>query len=109
MKIVLAALLALTVATAGCATAPGAHARWHTGWEKPGMTGEAFEVDVRECDREAMRVAAGEPGHRAGVSRPGGTRATGPGPLEGLRQAEHEQAYADCMKGKGYTKMDRRK
>jgi len=105
MKTVLAvagglSMLALTAA--GCATAPGAHARWHTGWEKPGMTGEAFELDVRDCDRVANKVAAMEPGHRASMS-PGGARTTGAPPMAAQRQAEHERAYSDCMKGKGYT------
>lgn len=94
-------LAALAITASGCATAPGAHARWHTGWDKPGMTGEAFEQDVRQCDREAMRVAAAQPGHRAAGAP--GPRMTGPGPMAPLRQAEHEKAYADCMKGKGYT------
>jgi hypothetical protein len=41
------------------------HARWHTGSEKAGITGEAFELDVRDCDHIANKVAATEPGHRA--------------------------------------------
>lgn len=96
-----AGLTALAIVTAGCATAPGAHARWHTGWEKPGMTGEQFVVDVRACDREGNRIAAGEPGHRA-VAAPG-PRTAGLGPMAPLRQAEHEKAYAECMMTKGYT------
>jgi hypothetical protein len=44
-----------------------------------------------------------EPGHRAGQQSPGGARGTGPGPMASQRQSEHERAYADCMKGKGYT------
>jgi len=95
-------LTVLTLVVTGCATRPGAHARWHTGWEKPGMTGVAFELDVRDCDREANRVAAMEPGHRA-PRAPGGARTTGPGPLAAQRQIEHERAYTDCMKSKGYT------
>ena len=99
--LVFGVLVAALMAT-GCATRPGAHARWHTGWEKPGMTGEAFELDVRDCDRVANRVAAMEPGHRA--PQPGvGPRSTGPGPLAPQRQVEHERAYSECMKGKGYT------
>ena len=65
------------------------------------MTGEAFEADVRACDREAMRVAAAQPGHTGAGS--GGPRTVGPGPTAPLRQAEHEKAYADCMKSKGYA------
>ena len=99
-------LAVLVLVATGCATRPGAHARWHTGWEKAGMTGEAFELDVRDCDRVANRVAAMEPGHRA-PSAPGGARPTTPGSLPAQRQTEHERAYADCMKGKGYTQTPR--
>ena len=104
MKAVAVIVGSVTVALAvtGCATAPGAHARWHTGWEKPGMTGETFELDVRDCDRVANRVAAMEPGHRS-TGAPGGARATGPGPMASQRQIEHERGYVDCMKSKGYT------
>jgi len=96
-----AGVATLAVVAGGCATATGAHARWHTGWDKPGMTGEAFEQDVRQCDRQAMQVAGAQPGHQS-VASPG-SRTTGPGSLAPLRQAEHERAYADCMRGKGYT------
>jgi hypothetical protein len=102
-----AAAAVMVTLAAGCATAPGAHARWHTGWDKPGMTGVAFEQDVRDCDREANRVMAAEPGHRAPTAPPGGARATGPGPLASQRQVEHERAYADCMKSKGYIATPR--
>lgn len=95
------AVLGMLVAFSGCATAPGAHARWHTGWDKPGMTGAAFEQDVRACDRQAMQVAAAQPGHQTAASpRP---RTPAPGSPGALRQVEHEAAYADCMKGKGCT------
>ncbi len=97
-----AGLAVLAIAAGGCATAPGAHARWHTGWDKPGMTGEAFEQDVRQCDRTAMQVAAAQPGHQATAPAP---RTAGPASLAPLKQVEHEKAYADCMKGKGYTEM----
>jgi len=66
------------------------------------MTGEAFEIDVRACDREANRVAALEPGHRA-PQQPGVARTTGPGPLTRQRQIEQESAYSACMNSKGYT------
>jgi hypothetical protein len=66
------------------------------------MTGEAFEQDVRDCDRTANKVAAMEPGHRAPATT-GGARATAPGPMAAQRQIEHERAYAECMKTKGYT------
>ena len=102
-SIVAGGLAVLTLAGAGCATRPGAHARWHTGWEKPGMTGEAFELDVRDCDRIANRVAAMEPGHRAPQAP--GPRPTGSGPVPGQRQLEHERAYTECMKSKGYVQM----
>lgn len=104
MKVLAASLggVVLVLAIAGCATAPGAHAPWHTGWARPGMTGEEFEVDVRDCDRTANTVAAMEPGHRASQAA-AGARGTGPGPLAAQRQIEHERAYTECMKGKGYT------
>src|SRR5262245_29717847 len=95
-----AGLAVLAIVAGGCATAPGAHARWHTGWDKPGMTGEAFEQDVRLCDRQAMQVAGAEPGH---VTTSPGPRTAGPAPLAPLKQAEHQKAYADCMKAKGYA------
>ena len=95
-------LTVLMLVGTGCATRPGAHARWHTGWDKPGITGEAFELDVRDCDRVANRVAAMEPGHRAATGS-GGARTTAPGSLPAQRQIEHERAYTDCMKSKGYT------
>jgi hypothetical protein len=94
--------LAVSLVLTGCATAPGAHARWHTGWSKAGMTGDAFEMDVRDCDRTANKVAAMEPGHRA-PQAPGGARATAPGPMASQRQIEHERAYTECMKSKGYA------
>ena len=78
-------VVSLAVVVGGCATAPGAHARWHTGWEKPGMTGEEFELDVRDCDRTANRVAAMEPGHRAPGGAAGGARATMPGTMASQR------------------------
>jgi hypothetical protein len=65
------------------------------------MTGEAFERDVRDCDRTANRVAAAEPGHQTAGSA--GPRTVGPAPTAPLRQAEHQQAYVECMKSKGYT------
>ena len=98
--------VAVALVVGGCATAPGAHARWHTGWMKPGMTGDTFELDVRDCDRTANKVAAMEPGHRA-PQAPGGARATAPGPMAAQRQIEHERAYTDCMKSKGYTQTQR--
>lgn len=102
VSILTGGLAVLALVSTGCATRPGAHARWHTGWEKAGMTGEAFELDVRDCDRVANKVAAMEPGHRAPATT-GGARTTGPGPLAGQRQIEHQRAYTECMKSKGYT------
>jgi hypothetical protein len=102
VSVLMAGLVVLMSFGTGCATRPGAHARWHTGWEKAGMTGEAFEQDVRDCDRVANRVAAMEPGHRAPATISTG-RTTTPGPPPTQRQAEHESAYTDCMKSKGYT------
>jgi hypothetical protein len=102
VSVLTSGLVVLMLTATGCATRPGAHAPWHTGWEKAGMTGEAFELDVRDCDRTANKVAAMEPGHRAPATT-GGARATGPGPMAAQRQMEHERAYTGCMKGKGYT------
>jgi hypothetical protein len=65
------ALTVVMLSATGCAPRPGAHARWHTGWDKPGMTGAQFELDVRD------------------------------------RQIEHQQAYTECMKGKGYVQTPR--
>lgn len=98
--------VAVALVMGGCATAPGAHARWQTGWMKPGVTGDAFEPDVRDCDRIANKVAAMEPGHRA-PQAPGGARATAPGPMAAQRQIEHERAYTECMKSKGYTQTQK--
>ena len=66
------------------------------------MSATQFEVDIRECDREANRVAALEPGHRA-MPYQGGVRPLGQGALAPERQIEHERAYAACMVGRGYT------
>ena len=93
-------VMILAVTGAGCATAPGWHASWHSGWAKAGMTGEAFEADVRDCDAQAMQLAAGQPGHQAQGST--GPRSVNPtAPVQ--RSAEHEKAYRACMIGKGYT------
>jgi hypothetical protein len=96
----LASILAVAAAVGGCATAPEWHAGWHSGWSKPGMTGEAFETDVRDCDAQAMQVAASQPGHRAQATT--GVRGGSPtAPVQ--RSAEHERAYRECMVSKGYT------
>jgi hypothetical protein len=97
---VIAGIFAVAATLAGCATAPDWHAGWHSGWAKPGMTGEAFEKDVRDCDAQAMHVAAAQPGHRAQGAA--GMRGSSPtAPIE--RSSEHEKAYRDCMASKGYT------
>ena len=97
---VFAMVMVLAVTAAGCATAPGWHASWHSGWSKAGMTGESFEADVRNCDAQAMRVAAAQPGHQAQAAT--GVRGANPtAPVQ--RSAEHEKAYRDCMIGSGYT------
>jgi hypothetical protein len=94
-------IAALAVTAAGCSPAASWHASWHSGWSKPGMTGEVFEQDVRACDRTAMQVAAGQPGHQASATGAGGRTVNPAQPT--FFSAEHEKAYADCMRGKGYT------
>jgi hypothetical protein len=64
------------------------------------MTGEVFEQDVRACDRTAMQVAGSEPGHRGSATA--GARTVNPAQPT-FFSAEHEKAYVECMKGKGYT------
>jgi hypothetical protein len=93
-------ITAVALAAAGCSPAASWHASWHSGWSKPGMTGEVFEQDVRACDRTAMQVAASQPGHRGSATA--GTRTVNPAQPT-FFSAEHEKAYVDCMKGKGYT------
>ena len=61
-------ITAVALAVAGCSPAAPWHASWHSGWSKPDMTGEAFEQDVRACDRTAMQVAGGDPGHRGSAT-----------------------------------------
>jgi hypothetical protein len=88
------------LAAAGCSPAASWHASWHSGWSKPGMTGEVFEQDVRACDRQAMAASAGQPGHQGSATAVG--RTVNPAQPT-FFSAEHEKAYVDCMKGKGYT------
>jgi hypothetical protein len=99
MKALLGAT-ALAIMAAGCSPAASWHASWHSGWSKPGMTGEAFEQDVMACDREAMRVAAGQPGHQGSATA--GARTVNPA-QPSFFSAEHQKGYVDCMKSKGYT------
>jgi len=96
----LVGITALVLTAAGCAAAPPWHASWHSGWSKPGMTGEAFEQDVRACDLEAMRVAAAQPGHQGSATA--GARTVNPAQPT-LWSDEHNKAYTACMKNKGYT------
>jgi hypothetical protein len=88
------------LAAAGCSPAASWHASWHSGWSKPGMTGEVFEQDVRACDRQAMAASAGQPGHQ-GSATAGGRTVNPAQPT--FFSAEHEKAYTECMRGKGYT------
>jgi hypothetical protein len=64
------------------------------------MTGEAFEHDVRACDRQAMQVSAGQPGHQGSATV--GARTVNPTDPT-LETSEHKKAYVECMKSKGYT------
>ena len=93
-------IAAVALTAAGCASAAPWHASWHSGWSKPGMTGEVFERDVQACDRTAMQVAAGQPGHQG--SGTAGARTVNPAQPTFFSD-EHEKAYIDCMKSKGYT------
>jgi hypothetical protein len=70
------------------------------GLVQAGMTGETFERDVLACDRTAMKVAAGQPGHEGSATA--GARTVNPAQPTFFSD-EHEKAYVDCMKGKGYT------
>jgi hypothetical protein len=73
---------------------------------KPGMTGEAFELDVRDCDGTANRVAAMEPATAFhGLQAAPGRRP--PGPMASQRQIERERAYTDCMQSKGYIQTQK--
>jgi hypothetical protein len=96
----LATITVVAFSAAGCSAAAPWHASWHSGWSKPGMTGEVFEQTVRACDREAMRLAAGQPGHQG--SAVAGARTVNPAQPT-LRAGEHEKPYVECMKNKGYT------
>jgi hypothetical protein len=93
-------ITAVTLAAAGCSPAASWHSSWHSGWSKPGMTGETFERDVLACDRTAMKVAASQPGHQGSATA--GARTVNPAQPTFFSD-EHEKAYVDCMKGKGYT------
>jgi hypothetical protein len=55
---------------------------------------------VRACDRTAMQVEASEPGHRGSATA--GARTVNPAQPT-IFSDEHEKAYVNCMKGKGYT------
>ena len=89
-------VLAATVLGA-CTTADGR-------WTKSGMTMTTFERDTRECDREAnvKARAEGRPGHQGAlVVNPRDM----PGSSTKMAQhhSEHEQVYAACMRGRGYS------
>lgn len=97
---VLIGITVAALAAAGCSPAASWHASWHSGWSKPGMTGDAFERDVQACDRTAMQVAGGQPGHRGSATV--GARTVDPAQPTFFSD-EHKKAYIDCMQGKGYT------
>lgn len=97
----LAGIVALALSAAGCSAVTPRHATWHSGWTKPGLTGEVFEQDVRACDRAAIRVGIGQPGLHGSSVTAGGTT---PNPAQlSLEADEHQKRYAECMKSKGYT------
>jgi len=93
-------ITAVALAAVGCSPAASWHASWHSGWAKPGMTGEVFEQDVRACDRQAMVASAGQSGHQGSATA--GARTVNPAQPT-LQSDEHEKAYINCMKGKGYS------
>ncbi|MBI1736534.1 MAG: hypothetical protein HYR51_15295 [Candidatus Rokubacteria bacterium] len=87
----------IVLSLAGCATP--------TTWTKPGVTAGGQAQDVRECDREANRIARaeGKPGHQQ-WSTHGARQASPSGGLEPARRAEHEEKVSACMTLKGYEK-----
>lgn len=87
---------------AACTSGAVVHAGWHLGWTKADLNGDAFERDIRECDREADRLAQAEPGHRATASP--GLR-TPPGTAAPVRNLEHARAYEACMMERGYRRQ----
>jgi hypothetical protein len=90
--------LALTVATAGCAT---------YAWEKAGTTPTLVEEDTRECQQIAQRIANDYDfwtwGGRAWPGRWPGSPVWSPDPYFGPSSFELEQRAVDrCMESKGY-------
>lgn len=93
-------VIVLVVATLGACASP------QTRWVKPGITDIVLRQDVRECDREADRLARARPGHQPWASQ--GTRQVHmTGALASLRRAEHEEPFAACMRRKGYDEAPR--
>ena len=71
-----------------------------TVWQKPGATPEVAQRDSRECDRQADQAGPCRmaPGHNhAQVNR---------GVPPSLRQSEHRQRYAQCMRARGYAEVE---
>jgi hypothetical protein len=70
-----------------------------TVWQKPGATADETQRDSRDCNHRADQQAraAWEPGHMAQVYR---------GVPPSLRQSEHRQRYARCMRAKGYVEVE---
>jgi hypothetical protein len=70
-----------------------------TVWQKPGATPEVAQRDSRDCDRQAYEQAraAWAPGHITQVNR---------GVPPSLRQSEHRQRYAQCMRARGYAEVE---
>lgn len=92
----------VSLAVSACTTGAVLHPGWHLGWTKADLTGDVLERDIRECDREADRLAQAEPGHRATASP---SLRTPPGTAAPVRNVEHARAHETCMKGRGYSRQ----
>lgn len=93
-------LIGLIAVTFGACASPA------TRWVRPGTTDIDSRQDVRECDREADRLARARPGHQPWATQ--GTRQIHmTGALASLRGAEHDEQFAACMRRRGYDEAPR--
>lgn len=78
---------------AGCSTAQ---------WDKPGMTGEMVDADVRACAAGAQASSV-QPRPQTTVTSSGAVLVTEPAqPVDAYRQMDEAQRVDDCMRKKGY-------